>query len=68
MPLSDVNKYARDYKNTLSKDPNNTLLNNSIAMCYLKLKLYDKAQIALKKRLKKILIIPKHIFMQPFLS
>lgn len=43
MPMPQVNKYAGAYKKALAENPDNTELNNSIAMCYLKLKLYDKA-------------------------
>lgn len=43
MPLSKVNKYAAAYQNALSENPVNKDLNTSMAMCYLKLKLYDKA-------------------------
>lgn len=43
MPMPQVNKYAGAYRKALAENPDNTELNNSIAMCYLKLKLYDKA-------------------------
>lgn len=43
MSLVDVNKYANSYKKGLLYNPENKDLNNSIAMCYLKLKLYSKA-------------------------
>lgn len=43
MPMPQVNKYAGAYSKALAENPDNTELNNSIAMCYLKLKLYDKA-------------------------
>lgn len=43
MPMPQVNKYVGAYRKTLSENPENTELNNAIAMCYLKLKLYDKA-------------------------
>ena len=49
MPIPLVNKYASTYKNALSNDPENKELNTSIAMCYLKLKLYDKALGAFEK-------------------
>jgi tetratricopeptide (TPR) repeat protein len=49
MPMSLVNKYAGTYKNALLSDPENKELNISIAMCYLKLKLYDKALGAFEK-------------------
>lgn len=43
MPLPEVNKYTGSYKKALEEHPDNDALNKSIAMCYLKLKLYDKA-------------------------
>lgn len=43
MPVSEVNKYAGAYKKALGEHPDNDELNKSVAMCYLKLKLYDKA-------------------------
>lgn len=52
MSISDVKKYAGVYRNVLAQNPDNTELNNSIAMCYLKLKLYDKAQFAFAKAIE----------------
>lgn len=52
MSLPEVNKYACSYRSALAKYPDNTELNNSIAMCYLKLKLYDKAQAAFAKAIE----------------
>ena len=43
MPMPLVNKYAGTYRKALVENPDNLELNTSIAMCYLKLKLYDKA-------------------------
>lgn len=43
MPLTDVNKYKKSYTQALSDYPDNPQINSSIAMCYLKLRLYDKA-------------------------
>jgi tetratricopeptide (TPR) repeat protein len=43
MSMPEVNKYAGTYRKALAENPDNIELNNSIAMCYLKLKLYDKA-------------------------
>lgn len=43
MPVSQVRKYANVYRSALIENPDDTELNNSAAMCYLKLKLYDKA-------------------------
>ncbi len=52
MPLQMVNKYAKTYKNVLESCPNDTRINNSIAMCYLKLKLYDQALAAFEKAIE----------------
>ena len=52
MPLSQINKYASSYRNALVDDPTNKKLNNSIAMCYLKLKLYDKALSAFENAIE----------------
>jgi tetratricopeptide (TPR) repeat protein len=52
MPPPLVNKYAGAYKRALSEDPDNQDLNHSIAMCYLKLKLYDKAQASFEKAME----------------
>ena len=49
MSVSEVNKYAGVYKKALSDAPDDSTLNNSIAMCYLKLKLYDKALVAFEQ-------------------
>ena len=43
MPMPDLNRYASAYRKALSEHPQDGGLNSSIAMCYLKLKLYDKA-------------------------
>ena len=52
MPLSQINKYASSYRNALVDDPTNKKLNNSIAMCYLKLKLNDKALSAFENAIE----------------
>ncbi|MDR0970312.1 MAG: tetratricopeptide repeat protein [Lentimicrobiaceae bacterium] len=39
----DLNKYANSYRKQLADNPNNDALNMSLAMCYLQLRLYDKA-------------------------
>ena len=49
MPLPEVNKYANSYKKDLAENPEDKMLNTSIAMCYLKLKMYDKALLAFEK-------------------
>lgn len=52
MPMHEVKKYAGAYKSALVQHPDNTELNNSIAMCYLKLKLYNEAQAAFEKAIE----------------
>jgi tetratricopeptide (TPR) repeat protein len=49
MPMPMVNQYAAAYKEALQSEPNAKDLNNSVAFCYLKLKLYDKAIDAFDK-------------------
>jgi len=48
----DLNKYASAYRKSLSDNPDNDALNMSVAMCYLKLKLYDKATSAFEKAIE----------------
>lgn len=52
MPLPEVNKYANSYKKDLAENPEDKNLNTSIAMCYLKLKMYDKALPAFEKAIE----------------
>jgi tetratricopeptide (TPR) repeat protein len=52
MSLPELNKYAKTYQKALATNPDNTLLNNSVAMCYLKLKMYDKAYDAFEKAIE----------------
>ncbi|MBN1970789.1 MAG: tetratricopeptide repeat protein [Candidatus Delongbacteria bacterium] len=52
MSLPEVNKYAGAYRKALAENPDNQALNISIAMCYLKLKLYDKAVEAFEKAIE----------------
>ncbi len=52
MPMPEVSKYARAYKQELNLYPDDGTLNNSVAMCYLKLKLYDKAIDAFTKAIE----------------
>jgi tetratricopeptide (TPR) repeat protein len=52
MPMPEVNKYAGTYRKALTENPDNQELNTSIAMCYLKLKLYDKALPSFEKALE----------------
>ncbi len=52
MPLPMVNKYANTYKKELLDEPENKELNNAMGICYLKLKLYDKALAAFEKAME----------------
>ncbi len=52
MPMPEVNKFAGVYRKALAENPDNQELNNSVAMCYLKLKLYDKALPAFEKAIE----------------
>lgn len=52
MTAEEVNKYANSFNKALQNNPDNKILNASIAMCYLKLKLYDKALPAFEKAIE----------------
>ena len=52
MPMPMVNQYAATYREALQNEPRAQDLNNGIAMCYLKLKLYDKALDAFEKAME----------------
>lgn len=52
MPMPQVNKFAGAYRKALAENPDNMELNNSVAMCYLKLKMYDKALEAFEKAME----------------
>lgn len=47
-----LNKYANSYRKTLENNPDNQDINLSIGICYLKLKLYDKALPAFEKAME----------------
>lgn len=49
MPLPMVNKYANSYRRDLSGNPDDRPTNQAIGICYLKLKIYDKAIDAFEK-------------------
>lgn len=49
MSMPEVNKYVGTYKKALGNNPDNSDLNKSIAMCYLKLRMIDKALPAFEK-------------------
>jgi tetratricopeptide (TPR) repeat protein len=52
MPMPLINQYANSYRQALAQSPDNQELNTSIAMCYLKLKLYDKALASFEKAIE----------------
>lgn len=52
MPMPEINKYAGAYRQALTENPDNGDLNRSVAMCYLKLRLYDKAVEAFLKAIE----------------
>lgn len=52
MPIPEISKYANSYRKSLEENADNQILNTSIAMCYLKLKLYDKALPAFEKAIE----------------
>lgn len=52
MPIPEISKYANSYRKSLEENPDNQILNTSLAMCYLKLKLYDKALLAFEKAIE----------------
>jgi tetratricopeptide (TPR) repeat protein len=52
MPMPMVNQYAATYREALQSEPEAKDLNNAVAMCYLKLKLYDKALAAFEKAIE----------------
>lgn len=39
----EINKFSKSYEKDLQENPDSAELNNSVAMCYLKLGFYDKA-------------------------
>ena len=52
MSLTDINKYKKSYSQALEEAPDDPRINSSIAMCYLKLKLYDKALESFEKAIE----------------
>jgi tetratricopeptide (TPR) repeat protein len=43
MPLPQVNKYISTIQTQIAENPQDKMLNSSLGICFLKLKLYDKA-------------------------
>lgn len=52
MSMPEVSKYAGSYRKALGENPDNGDLNKSIAMCYLRLKMVDKALPAFEKAIE----------------
>ena len=52
MPIPLVNRYTNTYKKDLLDAPDDQELNHSLGICYLKLKLYDKALPAFEKAME----------------
>lgn len=52
MTAKDVNKYVRSYQEVLRGDPDESAINISIAMCYLRLKMYDRALECFQKAMQ----------------
>ena len=52
MSLSDVKKCASGYSSALEKDGDNSELNSAVGMCYLRLKLYEKAFSAFERAIE----------------
>ncbi|GHS94684.1 hypothetical protein FACS1894139_08870 [Planctomycetales bacterium] len=52
MPMPLLNQRTAGYQEALQAEPDNKALNASIAFCYLKLKLYDKALVAFEKAIE----------------
>ena len=52
MPMPEINKYTNNYKKALESNPDNVSLNKSVAMCYLKLKMYSKALQSFEKAIE----------------
>jgi tetratricopeptide (TPR) repeat protein len=48
----DINKYVSSYRRALTQDPDNSAINLSIAMCYLKQKLYRQALTNFEKAIE----------------
>lgn len=51
-PLPQVNKYVGSYRKSLAENPDNPDLNNAIGICYLRLKMYDKALVSFEKAME----------------
>ncbi|WP_296333203.1 hypothetical protein [uncultured Treponema sp.] len=43
MSAANISKFSKSYESDLQENPDNAELNNSLALCYLKMDFYDKA-------------------------
>ncbi len=49
MPAPMLNKYVRSYSESLKDDPSQSKIHFSIGICYVKLKIYDKALLSFER-------------------
>ncbi len=52
MSQQDANKYVQSYNEALKEHPEESSIQSSLGMCYLKLKLYDKAVESFEKAIQ----------------
>ena len=63
MPLPQISKYADSYKKTLAENPDSQDLNLSIGICYLRLKMYEKASASFEKAMEDNFDNPEPFFL-----
>ncbi|MDR1274657.1 MAG: tetratricopeptide repeat protein [Odoribacteraceae bacterium] len=63
LSTAEANKYTVAYRKALAENPGNRELNASLAACYLRLKLYDKAIAALEDAMEDNLDNPEIFFL-----
>ena len=63
MSAPKVNKYANAYKDMISENPDSEILAISLGMCFMRLKLYDKAYEAFDKAISAYTENPEVYFM-----
>ena len=63
MPLPQINKYTSSYRKTLAENPDSQDLNLSIGICYLRLKMYEKASAAFEKAMEDNFDNPQPFFL-----
>ena len=52
MSPTELNKYISSYRKELNDRPSDRRLNRAAALCYMKLKMYDKASQAFEKAIE----------------